>query len=338
MRCLIVGVGVQGRKRRAVAGADVVATVDPVAPDANYKTLEEVLVERYDAALVCTPDSAKYAALSYLLARGKHILVEKPLILDDPAQFDELKASAQKTGAACYTAYNHRFEPHIRTLKELLDAGTIGPVYLARFFYGNGTARDVQRSAWRDQGAGVLTDLGSHLLDLTLFVFGKVNGPFVPWGSYRFENRAYDHCAFGVQPTTRSFSRDALAERIADASRLNGPVLEYQTSLISWRNTFSIDVIGEKGSAHVNGLCKWGPSTLTVRQRVLPSGRPEEQVKTVSGPDPTWELEYAHFKQLCRTGGTNLDNDRWIGAVLIDLASRSCATAVTGGSGEAKVA
>jgi predicted dehydrogenase len=302
MRCLIVGVGVQGRKRRAVAGADVVATVDPVAPDANYKTLEDVPVERYDAALVCTPDHAKFSALWYLLSQGKHVLVEKPLIFDDPAQNHELNALTQRTGTACYTAYNHRFEPHIRGLRELLDAGTIGPIYLARFFYGNGTARDVQRSPWRDQGAGVLTDLGSHLLDLTLFFFGTVTGPFVPWGSYRFENRAYDHCAFGA---------------------VGKPALEYQTSLVSWRNTFSIDVIGEKGSAHVHGLCKWGPSTLTVRKRVLPSGRPEEQVKTVSGPDPTWALEYAHFKQLCRTGGTNLDNDRWIASALSDVANRS---------------
>jgi predicted dehydrogenase len=302
MRCLIVGVGVQGRKRRAVAGADVVATVDPIAPDANFKALEDVPLDRYDAALVCTPDHAKLATLSYLLSRGKHVLVEKPLLFDDPDQFRELKALTHRAGVACYTAYNHRLEPHIRSLKELLDAGAVGPVYLTRFFYGNGTARDVQRSPWRDQGAGVLTDLGSHLLDLTLFLLGEVAGPFVAWGSYRFENRAYDHCAFGV---------------------VGKPALEYQTSLISWRNTFNIDVIGELGSAHVNGLCKWGPSTLTVRKRVFPSGRPEEQVKTVTGPDPTWELEYAHFKQLCKTGGTNLANDLWINTVLKDVATRS---------------
>jgi predicted dehydrogenase len=302
MRCLIVGVGVQGRKRRAVAGADVVATVDPVAPDANFKALEDVPLDRYDAALVCTPDHAKFEALSYLLANGKHVLVEKPLLFDDPGQFHDLKALAMRAGVACYTAYNHRFEPHIRSLKELLDAGAVGPVYLARFFYGNGTARDVQRSPWRDQGAGVLTDLGSHLLDLTLFLLGDVPGPLVPWGSYRFENRAYDHCAFGVA---------------------GKPALEYQASLVSWRNTFNIDLIGELGSAHVHGLCKWGPSTLTVRKRVFPSGRPEEQVKTVTGPDPTWELEYAHFKQLCKTGGTNLANDLWINTVLKELATRS---------------
>ena len=58
-------------------------------------------------------------------------------------------------------------------------------------------------------------------------------------------------------------------------------------------------------------------------KRVLPSGRPQEDVKTITAPDPTWELEYSHFKQLCRTGGSNLPNDAWINAILQDLASRS---------------
>jgi hypothetical protein len=101
------------------------------------------------------------------------------------------------------------------------------------------------------------------------------------------------------------------------------PVLEMEVSLVSWRNTFTVDVIGELGSAHINGLCKWGPSTLTVRKRVLPSGRPEEDVTTVSGPDPTWELEYRFFKQLCRTGGTRLEDDIWINAALLEIGRRA---------------
>src|SRR5713226_4152762 len=121
MRCLIVGVGVQGRKRRAVAGADVVATVDPVAPDANYKALEDVPLDRYDAALVCTPDRAKHAALTYLFSNGKHVLVEKPLLADDSATLSELAELTRRSGLACYTAYNHRFEPHVQRLKDTLD-------------------------------------------------------------------------------------------------------------------------------------------------------------------------------------------------------------------------
>ena len=85
-----------------------------------------------------------------------------------------------------------------------------------------------------------------------------------------------------------------------------------EATLLSWRNSFGLDVFGELGSAHINCLCKWGPSTLTVRKRVLPSGRPEETNEVLEQPDPTWQLEFDHFLQLCRTGGTNLANDLWI--------------------------
>jgi hypothetical protein len=75
-------------------------------------------------------------------------------------------------------------------------------------------------------------------------------------------------------------------------------------------------VIGEQGSAHVDCLCKWGPSTLTVRNRVLPSGKPDERVVTLEQRDPTWVAEYDYFKALCARGGTNIDNDIWINSTL----------------------
>jgi scyllo-inositol 2-dehydrogenase (NADP+) len=300
MRCVIIGLGTQGRKRAAVAGPDVVATVDPVAADAAYRDIVEVPPDSFDAALVCTPERSKLGLLRQLLGRGKHVLVEKPLLAPDRAQLRELIDLRKRTRAACYTAYNHRFEPLVARLKGVLTAGTLGQVYLAKFFYGNGTARDVQLSPWRDQGAGVLPDLGSHLLDLVLFLLGPGDCPFRPWASHRFENRAFDHFTFGST---------------------GKPALQLEVSLVSWRNTFSIDIVGERGSAHVDGLCKWGGSTLTVRHRVFPSGRPREEVQTVAQPDPTWALEYAHFKELCKVGGTNLGNDLWISSILNETAS-----------------
>jgi predicted dehydrogenase len=289
MRVVVAGLGVQGKKRLAVAGADVVATVDPVAAGALYSTLEEVPLGDYDAALVCTPDGAKHELLGYLLERGKHVLVEKPM----PGGADQiraLEALARARRVACYTAYNHRFEPHIARLKQVLEAGTIGQVYLARFFYGNGTAADVRRSGWRDRGLGVLPDLGSHLLDMALFLFGPspLESPLELWAFDRFENRSCDHVLFGARGT---------------------PALQMEATLLSWRNTFQLDLHGELGSAHIHCLCKWGPSSLTVRKRVLPSGKPTEEVHTLESPDPTWALEYEHFKGLSRSGGTNLGND-----------------------------
>jgi scyllo-inositol 2-dehydrogenase (NADP+) len=301
MRCLIVGLGTQGNKRRAVAGSNVVAIVDPVARGADYRSIEDVPRQLYDAALVCTPDSAKPAILRYLLANGKHVLVEKPL-LGDEALLQDLAALARKGGAVCYTAYNHRFEPHVSRLKDIIDSGRLGTIYAARFFYGNGTARDVSLSPWRDGGLGVLTDLGSHVLDLARFLLGTIPEPLRLWQGQCFETRAYDHCVFGSAGT---------------------PAFDFAVSLLSWRNTFTIDVLGSEGSAHLNGLCKWGPSMLTVRERVLPSGTPAEEVETLRMPDPTWETEYIHFQVLCRSGvKTDLSNDIWINHVLCGLGGR----------------
>jgi hypothetical protein len=58
-----------------------------------------------------------------------------------------------------------------------------------------------------------------------------------------------------------------------------------------------------------------------VRRRVFPSGRPEEEVETLEQSDPTWKLEYDHFLALCGGGGSNWENDIWIGEHLASLSS-----------------
>lgn len=301
MRLVVVGLGIQGRKRWTVAGADAIATVDPVVDTAHYRRIEDVPLDAFDAAAVCTPDGPKIEVITYLLRNGKHVLVEKPLFASEET-LRRLISLASDSGATCYTAYNHRFEPHIMRVRELLQQNAIGPVYMARFFYGNGTALDVKRSVWRDQGSGVLPDLGSHLLDMSLFLFGPEAGTFRPWTFNRFENQAFDHYACGSD---------------------GKPLIEFEMTLLSWRNTFTADIWGELGSIHIHGLCKWGPSVLTVRKRVFPSGRPGETTNTLESPDPTWASEYAHFKSLCVSRQSNLENDLWINSALNQLEKAS---------------
>ncbi len=298
MRIVIVGLGIQGNKRLKVAGGDVVATVDPVAPKADHKKIEDVPLGTYDAALVCTPDDAKLSIVKFLLSSGKHVLVEKPLWAPTLEKINELRILARANGAACYTAYNHRFEPHLVRLKEIVSKNILGPLYWVKFFYGNGTAFDVKGSPWRDRGAGVITDLGSHLADLALFLFDPKDLKLETWRLESFENRAVDYAIF---------------------ASLGLPLFQFEMTLLSWKNTFRAEIFGKEGSVHVDGLCKWGPSTLTLRKRVLPSGRPLEETETIESPDPTWEKEYAHFKKLCLSGGNNLDNDLWIQSVLAKI-------------------
>jgi predicted dehydrogenase len=299
MRVAVVGLGVQGSKRIRVAGSDVVATVDSLVATAQYRRVQDLALSEFDAAIVCTPDQSKLEILRYLLSNSKHVLVEKPLMAAKTQELNELEEIANSAGSVCYTAYNHRFEPHIVNLKALLEQKLLGNLYHARIFYGNGTALDVKNSPWRDDGIGVLSDLGSHVLDMALFLFGNRETAFETWSANQLETNCYDHVVFGSE---------------------GRPVLEFEVTLLSWRNTFTLDVLGDQGSAHINGLCKWGPSTLTVRKRVLPSGKPEECVQEVVSPDLTWELEYEHFKQVCSEGVSNIQNDQWINSVLEDLA------------------
>lgn len=306
MRVMVVGLGVQGRKRLAVAGKEAVATVDPFNAEAQFERVEDVPLSSYDAALLCIPDEAKLELLTYLLSNGKHLLVEKPLFATDPVDLMRLKALAEESHTVCYTAYNHRFEPHFVRMKEVIESGKLGKIYCVRMFYGNGTARLVRNSAWRDRGAGVLPDLGSHLLDTAMFWFGQPAAPFEIYSCNRFENNSFDHFSFGSN---------------------GSPVLQFEMTLLNWRNHFYADVFAEKGSAHIQSLCKWGPSTFTLRDRKLPSGRPDEEAITLVQPDPTWELEYRHFKQLCKGGESNIENDIWINTVLNDLTLRSLAEA-----------
>lgn len=310
MRVIVVGLGVQGYKRRRFAGRDCVADVDPVNPEAQYRKVRDVPLGSYDTALVCIPDEPKVEVLTHLLSNGKHVLVEKPLWAGDDRQIAELERLAKANRAVCYTAYNHRFEPHYVRMRDLIRSGKLGRIYRCRMFYGNGTARLVRDSAWRDQGAGVLPDLGSHLLDTASFWFGDLGDDFRVISAHCYENRSPDHVVIG-------------------SSQHSAPSLELEMTLLSWRNHFTCDIFAEKGTAHIRSLCKWGPTTFMHRTRVLPSGRPPEEVETLEQEDPTWALEYAHFKSLCEKGSpADLSNDLWLNRILRTLGETAVAEAV----------
>ena len=66
MRVVVAGLGVQGHKRRRIAGDDFVAAVDPVNPEARYRSIADVPLADYDAVLACIPDEPKIELLQLL--------------------------------------------------------------------------------------------------------------------------------------------------------------------------------------------------------------------------------------------------------------------------------
>jgi len=288
MRYVLVGYGNIGAKRKAVLGDRCVATVDPFNRAADYETPGQCDEDRYDAAILAVPNDVKVELLEYFLDRGKHALVEKPLILD-PMTAERLRRRGAKAGAIWYTSYNFRFEPNVVALRHHLQAGAIGRVYRVRMFYGNGTAGSIA-GTWRDSRLGVLEDMASHLIDLAGFVFGKLGAEFQVWDRRGYELKGVDHCILATS------DRSVVIE----------------CSFLSWRNRWRIEVIGERGALEMDGLTKWGESRLSLLRRQFPSGPPEESCEIAHGPDPTWAADLAHFEQMAAAGETSCQNDLWI--------------------------
>jgi len=293
VKVLVVGLGTQGKKRMSHLGADLGISVDPLNPRADYKSVEMVPTNDYDLAIVCTPDQIKDTLISYFVEKNKHVLCEKPLVLSSKERFSQLDSLSKSKGVLIHTAYNHRFEPAIFKTKELLDSNVLGGIYSINLTYGNGTARLVADSAWKDVEPGVVADLGSHLLDILRYFFPEMKFSFKPVFADANENKASDHALL--------------------VSSSNQPRITLEMSLCMWKNSFECEVVGELGSVHLSGLSKWGPVKLVHRTRRLPSGIPEEVTYSFPQGDNSWMDEYVHFKNLIeRNQASDLSHDQYI--------------------------
>jgi len=285
VRAIIVGYGNQGRKRYAVAKKDIVGIVDhaptPYSPFVPFFHISDFPLADYDAAIVCTPTQAsKLDIVKWLLENGKHVLVEKPLWPATPAQIMELGDLAERKKVVLYPAYNHRWEPAVRDVLDQ-NLGNVYKIYHCRMFYGNGTAELVKQS-WRDQiPLGVIPEVGSHLFDLCEMFFGGYSSARMIYCN-NYENDNPDHAIVAMRSGSTS--------------------IELEMTYLSWKNTFTIDILTDKGSLHVEGLTKWGRSIYTSRIRQHPAGVPEEKATVYVQPDSTWEQEWRLFNNLVADG------------------------------------
>ena len=296
MKTLIVGLGNQGLKRKAYLKNDFCGSVDPINKQANYKHLKDVSLSKYNAVLLCVPDNEKEKLINLCIKNKKHILVEKPLNLKKTI-LKKLQKISNENKIILYTAYNHRFEPHFLNVNKIIKKKSLGKMYYCKMFYGNGTSQLVKNSQWKGSGMGVISDLGSHLLDTVNFFFDIKPNNFNLIFKKNFENKFPDHAMFINQ------------------NKAN--LIQLEVSLCMWRNSFKCDIIYENGSIHIDSLCKWGPSKLTIRTRKFPSGIPKEINKTIISKDPTWAQEYSFFKKLIKNKTSNdLSKDIWISEIL----------------------
>ena len=146
-------------------------------------TLDILLIDKdISLVVIATPTEMHYAQAKQALEAGKHVVVEKPFAVSSQ-QADELIELAHKHHVLLSVYQNRRWDNDFLTIHHLLEIDALGDISTYEAHYDR--YRPVVRHRWREEavpGAGVLYDLGSHLIDQALVLFGM---PATVWADIR---------------------------------------------------------------------------------------------------------------------------------------------------------
>ena len=147
-------------------------------PDARVVRDVEALVEDegIDLVVVATPNALHAPFARRVLEAGRHVVVDKPFTLT-VAEARDLVGLAKSADRVLSVFHNRRWDADFLAVKDLVDAGTLGRV--GRFESRFDRFRPERRDRWRERdtpGAGLWYDLGPHLIDQALVLFGRPLG------------------------------------------------------------------------------------------------------------------------------------------------------------------
>ncbi len=150
-------------------------------PSANIvRSYEEILEDdKVDLVIVNTPDRYHYEMAAEAIKANKHVIVEKPFTLS-VKESDDLISQARKKGTLLSVFHNRRWDGGFMTVKKIIEEGLLGRLveYEAHFDrYRN----YLQKESWKEQvsgQSGTIYNLGSHLIDQSLVLFGLPEAVF----------------------------------------------------------------------------------------------------------------------------------------------------------------
>ncbi len=189
-------IGVEPRLHLKSVSTMMPREVRPLLPDAVTVTEEPGDILGDDdigLVVVATPNTWHYQYAKQALDAGKHVVVEKPLALT-VQEADELLALAQKHGLLLTQFHNRRWDGGFLTAQKILHDGLCGDIT----FYEANYDRWVPKvpDNWREKktpGGGTFVDLGVHLIDQALALFGRPQAVTAVIRSQRDPEKADDY-------------------------------------------------------------------------------------------------------------------------------------------------
>jgi len=178
--------GTPGLSLVAVSSSDA-AKVKADRPGMDVPDTPQALFERADIDLVIvpTPNDTHFPLARAALEAGKHVVVDKPFTLT-VKEARELSALATQRNRVLSVFHNRRWDGDFMTVRQLVHSGELGRVVHVESHFDR--FRPQLRTRWREtpgQGGGLWFDLGPHLIDQVLQLFGWPLGVQVDLASFR---------------------------------------------------------------------------------------------------------------------------------------------------------
>lgn len=146
----------------------------------SYPTYEDLLKDKsVKLVIVNTPTYSHYTYAKQALLAGKHIVVEKAFTTT-VAEAEELKSIAAEKGLVINVFQNRRWDSDFLTVKSVVDSGELGKINEAEFRFDrfNLALSPKGHKEIPGPGAGIMKDLGPHIIDQALYLFGMPESLF----------------------------------------------------------------------------------------------------------------------------------------------------------------
>lgn len=158
------------------------------------RTLTDVLEdEEIELVVIGTPSSLHYVMAKEVLVAGKHVIVEKPFTPTE-AEGAELIELAEKQDCRLFVFHNRRWDGDFMTVREVITSGSLGDLVSYEAHYDR-YAPDLHKKKWKeaaDPSISVLHDLGTHIIDQAVCLFGAPLSVTAHLRKEREGSRIYD--------------------------------------------------------------------------------------------------------------------------------------------------
>lgn len=154
---------------------------------------EELLSHDIELIVLCTPNTSHYELAKKAIQAGKNVIVEKPLCIKR-CEAVELKQLAEEYDVKLTAYQNRRLDGPFLTAKQIIESGILGDIKVYetsfdRFVSGKNTKEWKNNKA---EGVNILYDLGTHLIDQAVMLFGKPIEVYADVEHQRLETPDFD--------------------------------------------------------------------------------------------------------------------------------------------------